>query len=137
VSDWNANIIEEFRGNEGRIGGHFEGWSLLLLHHTGAKTGTERVNPLAYQEVDGGYAVFASKSGATDNPDWYHNLLANPATSVEVGTETIPVTARIAQGDEHERIWTKQKQDRPNFAEYEKTANRQIPVVVLEPASSQ
>lgn len=136
MSDWNANIIEEFRGNEGRLGGHFEGWTLLLLHHTGAKTGTERVNPLAYQAVDGGYAVFASKSGATDNPDWYHNLVANPATSIEVGTETVPVMARIAEGDEHDRIWTKQKQDRPNFAEYETTANRKIPVIVLEPASS-
>jgi deazaflavin-dependent oxidoreductase (nitroreductase family) len=96
VSDWNANIIEEFRGNEGRIGGHFEGWPLLLLHHTGAKTGTERVNPLAYQAVDGGYAVFASKSGATDNPDWYHNLVATHASPT--GTST------TASGQNRSRI---------------------------------
>lgn len=134
MSDWNANIIEEFRDNEGRVGGMFEGWPLLLLHHTGAKTGTERVNPLAYQAVGDQYAVFASKAGATTHPDWYYNLRANPDVSIEVGGETIFVTARVTEGDEREQIWSKQKQDRPNFGEYEVSAEgRQIPVVVLEP----
>lgn len=134
MSDWNANIIEEFRDNEGQVGGMFEGWPLLLLHHTGAKTGTERVNPLAYQAVGDQYAVFASKAGATTHPDWYYNLRANPDVSIEVGGETIFVTARVTEGDEREQIWSKQKQDRPNFGEYEVSAEgRQIPVVVLEP----
>ena len=132
-NDWNRRIIEEFRANEGRVGGPFEGAPMLLIHHRGAKSGIERVNPLAYQKVDGGYAVFASKGGAPTNPDWYYNLIANPETKAEIGAETIPVRARVAQGEERDRIWEKQKRDRPGFAEYEKTANRQIPVVILEP----
>lgn len=134
MTDWNANIIDEFRENEGKLGGMFEGAPMLLLHHTGAKSGTERINPLTYQDLGGDLAIFASKAGATTNPDWYHNLLANPDTTIEVGTETNSVTARVVNGDEREAIWTKQKSDRPHFAEYEKTAEgRQIPVVVLEP----
>lgn len=133
MSDWNSGIIDEFRANDGRMGGDFEGWTLLLLHHTGAKSGTERVNPLAYQAVDGGYAIFASKGGGPSHPDWYYNLLANPETTAEVGSERVPVRARVTSGEERDRIWSKQKADRPNFAEYEKTANREIPVVVLEP----
>lgn len=134
MSDWNSGIIEEFRANEGRVGDMFEGWTLLLLHHTGAKTGTERVTPLAYQAVDSGYAVFASKGGATDNPDWYHNLLANPEVAAEIGADTVPVRARVASTDEREPIWSRQKAERPQFADYEETAaGRQIPVVILEP----
>jgi deazaflavin-dependent oxidoreductase (nitroreductase family) len=131
--DWNTHVIEEFRASAGRVGGNFEGAPMILVHHRGAKSGTQRVNPLMYQKVDSGYAVFASKGGAPSNPDWYYNLVANPETTVEVGTETIAVRARVAQGDEREGIWEKQKRDFPGFAEYEKTANRQIPVVVLEP----
>jgi deazaflavin-dependent oxidoreductase (nitroreductase family) len=132
--DWNQNIINEFRANKGVVGGPFEGASLLLVHHKGAKSGKERVNPLAYQKLDGGYAVFASKGGAPTNPDWYYNLIANPETEVEVGTENIPVTARVAQGEEREAIWTEQKRRAPGFGEYEKTTGgRTIPVVVLEP----
>jgi deazaflavin-dependent oxidoreductase (nitroreductase family) len=133
-NDWNRNIIDEFRANEGRVGGPFERQPLLLLHHRGAKTGAERVNPLAYQKLDNGYAIFASKGGAPDNPDWYHNLIANPKTTVEVGTETVPVQARVARGEERERIWTEQKRFNPGFAEYEKRTSREIPVIVLEPA---
>ncbi len=134
MTDWNANIIDEFRENEGKLGGMFEGAPMLLLHHTGAKSGTERINPLMYQDLGGDLAIFASKAGATTNPDWYHNLLANPDTTIEVGTETNSVTARVVNGDERETIWTKQKSDRPHFAEYEKTTEgRQIPVIVLEP----
>lgn len=134
MSDWNTRVIDEFRQNEGRVGGDFEGKPLLLLHHKGARTGTERVNPLMYQELDAGYAVFASKGGADSNPDWLYNLKANPETSIEVGTETIEVRARLAEGEERERIWNKQKADYPFFAEYEaKTSRDQIPVFILEP----
>ncbi len=134
MTDWNSNIVEEFRGNEGKVGGMVEGAPLLLLHHTGAKSGTERVNPLMYQDLGGPLAVFASKAGATTNPDWYHNLLANPDATIEVGTDTIEVTARVASGDERDGIWNKQKNDRPQFAEYEETSEgRRIPVVILEP----
>jgi deazaflavin-dependent oxidoreductase (nitroreductase family) len=133
LSDWNKQIIDEFRENDGKVGGRFEGRPLLLLHHTGARTATKRVTPLMYQEVDGGYAVFASKAGADSNPDWYHNVKANPDTRVEVGTETVDVRARLAEGDEYEQIWEKQKSDYPFFADYEsKTARDRIPVIVLD-----
>lgn len=134
VNDWNAAIIEEFRANNGQVGGMFEGRTLLLLHHTGARTGTRRVTPLAYQDLADGYAVFASKAGADTNPDWYHNVVANPATEVEVGTGTIRVRARVASGAERDRIWTRQKQDYPQFEEYESKTSRVIPVIVLERA---
>lgn len=130
--DWNAKIIEEFRANEGRVGGAFEGAPLLLLHSIGAKTGAERVNPVMYRPVGDDMAVFASKPGAPTNPDWYHNLVANPRAKVEVGTETFDVEAHVAQGDERTRIWEKQKADYPGFAEYETKTSRQIPVVILK-----
>ena len=135
VNDWNRQVIEEFRANSGKVA-QFAGRPLLLLHHKGAKTGTERVNPLVYQPLDGNFAVFGSKAGADTNPDWYHNLRANPDTKVEVGTETIPVRARVAEGEERDRIWEQQKRDNPNFAEYETLTSRPIPVVVLERVES-
>ena len=132
--DWNAKIIDEFRANQGKVGGMFEGMPILLVHHTGAKTGTERVNPVAYQKLDNGYAIFASKGGAPTNPDWYHNLLANPKASVEVGTDTVDVLAHEAKGEERDRIWTTQKERYQGFAEYEEKTKgiRYIPVMVLE-----
>lgn len=133
-NDWNRRIIEEFRANEGRVGGNFEGMPVLLLHHRGAKTGKERVNPLAYQKITSGYAVFGSKGGAPSHPDWYYNVVANPDVTVEVGTQTVSARARVAQGEERERIWEKQKRDRPGFADYEKATSREIPVIVLEPS---
>jgi deazaflavin-dependent oxidoreductase (nitroreductase family) len=112
-----------------------DGWPLLLLHHVGAKSGIERVNPVVYQRLGDSVAVFASKGGAPTNPDWYHNVVANPDTKIEIGTESYPVTARVATGEERRRIWEAQKEIFPNFAEYEKTAaGREIPVVVLDPA---
>ena len=135
MNDWNAKIIEEFRGNGGKVGGQFAGAPILLLHTTGAKTGQERVNPMMFRPVDGGYAVFASKAGAPTNPDWYHNLVAHPAVLAEIGTETMPMTARVAGDAEREPIWTAQKTDYPGFGEYETMTTRQIPVVILEPAS--
>lgn len=131
-NDFNQRIIEEFRANAGKVGGPFEGATLLLLHTTGAKTGQPRVNPVAYQPVADGFAVFGSKGGAPMSPDWYYNLLANPNTTVEVGTDTLPVRARVANGEERDRIWAKQKQVMPGFADYETKTTRQIPVIVLE-----
>jgi deazaflavin-dependent oxidoreductase (nitroreductase family) len=132
ANDWNTKVIEEFRANGGKVGGQFEGLPLLLLHTRGAKSGAERVNPVAYQATDGVLAVFASKGGAPTNPDWYRNLVANPQVTVEVGTDTFDARARVAEGEERERIWERQKQDVPGFAEYERRTDRQIPVVVLE-----
>ena len=133
--NWNEKIIDEFRANEGRVGGMFERRPLLLLHHRGARTGTERVNPLAYQRLgDGNWAVFASKGGAPTNPDWLHNLIANPDATVEIGTDSFKVKARVADGSEREQIWSRQKQLMPGFADYEKKTSRPIPVVILEKA---
>jgi deazaflavin-dependent oxidoreductase (nitroreductase family) len=133
MSDWNAGIIQEFRENEGRVGGPFEGRTLLLLHSTGAKTGAERVNPLAYRKEGDTYFVFASKGGAPDNPDWYHNLLAHPDAEIEVGTDTIEVRARATKGQERDDIWKRQVADFPAFGEYEEKCERTIPVVALDP----
>ena len=128
VNDWNTQIIEEFRANDGVVGGPFEGAPLLLLHTTGARSGAERVNPLMYRDEGGAIAIFASKAGAPDNPDWFHNVRANPGVSIEVGTETRQLTARIAEGAE------RQKAEWPQFAEYEASTERTIPVVLLESA---
>ena len=133
MSDFNQQIIDEFRANQGKVGGGFEGAPMLLLHHRGAKSGTERVNPVVYQSDGGNYVVFGSKAGAPDNPAWYHNLMANPETTVEVGTDTISVRAREAVGDERERLWNRQKELMPGFADYEQKTTRRIPVIVLEP----
>ncbi len=134
--DWNSKIISEFRANGGKVGGPFEGGTLLLLHTTGARTGQERVNPVMYRDLgDGRYAVFASKAGAPTNPDWYHNLVANPRVSAEIGSSTQQFTARVAEEDERERIWAPHKQQNPGFAEYERNTTRQIPVVILDPVS--
>jgi deazaflavin-dependent oxidoreductase (nitroreductase family) len=134
AEDWNSKIIAEFRANEGKVGGQFEGAPLLLLHTVGAKSGQPRVNPMMYQDIGGNnVAVFASKAGAPTNPDWYHNLLANPRVSAEIGTGTVEAVARVAEGDERERIWGAQKRAYPGFADYETKTTRQIPVVILEP----
>lgn len=133
VSDWNGQIVDEFRANEGRVGGMFEGKPILLLHTTGAKSGKPRLNPLMYQALDRGYAIFASKAGAPSNPDWYYNVMANPDVSIELGTSRVDLKARVADEDEREPIWAKQKADFPQFADYEAGTDRTIPVIVLEP----
>jgi len=135
TNDWNTKIIEEFRANGGKVGGNFTGAPVLLLHTTGAKSGLERVNPMMYRKIDRGYAVFASKAGAPANPDWYHNLVANPHVQAEIGTTTVPLTARVADDAERGPIWAAQKADYPGFADYERKTARQIPVVILEPPS--
>jgi len=129
----NDEIISEFRANEGRVGGMFEGMPLLLMHHTGARSGKSRINPLAYQADNGRYVVFASKGGAPTNPDWYHNLKAQPDITIEVGTDTIDVVASEATGEERERLFRTQAERVPQFGEYEKQTARVIPVIVLTP----
>lgn len=134
--DPNQGIIDEYRANDGKVGGHFQGFPLLLLHNKGARSGIERISPLACQAVDGDtWAVFASKGGADDNPGWYYNVLANPDTTIEVDTETIAVKAHEAKGHEYDRIWGAQTAKYPTFAAYaRKSARAYIPVVVLQRA---
>lgn len=132
INEFNQQTIDEFRANEGKVGGPFESVQLLLLHTTGAKSGKARIAPLVFRQEGDALAVFGSKAGADDNPDWYHNVLANPAVSVEVGTDRFDAVARVAEGAERDRIWERQKTEVPNFAEYEKQTDRIIPVVVLE-----
>jgi deazaflavin-dependent oxidoreductase (nitroreductase family) len=134
MNDFNTKIIKEFRENGGVVGAPFEGSSLLILHTTGAKSGEVRENPVVYKDLGGSYAVFASKGGAPTNPDWYYNILAHPALEAEIGTETVPLTARVAGPEEREQIWVPWKTANPGFAEYEAKTTRTIPVVILEPA---
>jgi deazaflavin-dependent oxidoreductase (nitroreductase family) len=130
--DFNSQVIEEFRASGGKVGGMFEGAPLLLLHHTGAKSGQERVAPLVYMDDDGRYVIFASKAGAPTNPAWYHNLLAHPQTSIEVGSQTLPVVADEVTGDARQRLFDAQVQRNPGFADYQdKAGNRVIPVIAL------
>ncbi len=132
MSDWNTAIIEEFRANEGQVGGPFEGAPMILVHHIGAKSGTERVTPLVYfPEARGQMVIIASKAGAPTNPDWYHNLKANPAVNVEVGTETFPVEAAEVAGAEREEVWSRVVAANPGFGEYQEKTTRTIPVIRL------
>ena len=132
--NFNEKIIDEFRANDGKVGGYFDGQTLLLLHTVGVKSGTERINPLVYQRVGDTYAIFGSAGGGPKDPQWYRNLLASPATTIEVGTGTVSVQARQADAGERAPIWAKQMADMENFAGYEKTAApREIPVVILDP----
>ncbi len=132
TDDWNAKIIDEFRANEGRVGGQFEGAPLLLLTTTGAKSGRTRVNPMMYLAEGNRLYVFASKAGAPTNPDWYHNLVAHPAVTVEVDTDTLQMTASVVEGPERDRIYAEQARRYPGFAEYQEKTDRVIPVVALD-----
>ena len=134
ADDWNQQVIAEFRENDGKVGGPFEGSPMVLLHHFGAKSGTERVTPLMAQVEGDRTFIFASKAGAPDNPDWYHNLRAHPEISIEVGDRAdVPVTAVELEGDERNRVWDRQKADWPQFADYEAKTDRTIPVIELVP----
>ncbi|WP_072801720.1 nitroreductase family deazaflavin-dependent oxidoreductase [Rhodococcoides yunnanense] len=131
MADFNEQIIAEFRSNHGKVGGPFEGAPLLLLHSVGARTGTERVSPLMYLPNDDTYVIFASKAGADSNPDWYHNLKANPDTTIEVGDKTLSVVASEVKGAERDELYRRQADLYSGFADYEKKTSRVIPVVVL------
>ena len=139
TSDWNTQTITEFRENEGRVGGMFEGAPLTLVHHRGRRSGVEYVAPMMYLATDHDAStiyVFATKGGAPTHPDWYHNLMAAGQSEVEVGTETYPVTVSEVTGEERDRIYRKQASLYPGFARYqEKTAGiRTIPVLALRRA---
>lgn len=132
-NDWNAQIIAEFRENGGKVGGPFEGSPMVLIHHKGAKTGTERVNPLMCRVEGDRVFIFASKAGAPDNPDWYHNLKAHPEITIEIGDERdVPVHVTELEGAERDRVWEAQKAEWPQFAEYEEQTDRTIPVLALD-----
>jgi deazaflavin-dependent oxidoreductase (nitroreductase family) len=130
-NDRNQAIIAEFRANAGRVGGHFAGKTLLLLHTIGAKTGEERINPVAYVRDGDRLVVIASKGGAPTNPDWYRNILANPLLTVEVGTQQFQVQAEVAAESERSRLYDKMVEMMPGFADYRRKTTRTIPVVVL------
>ncbi len=130
--NWNLQVIAEFRENGGKVGGVFTGAPLLLLTSTGAKSGQPRISPLAYTTDTGNYVVIASKGGAPEHPDWFHNVRANPAVTLEVGTETFPARASVPEGQERRRLYDQMAAQMPNFAEYQLKTTREIPVVVLE-----
>lgn len=130
--DRNAKIIEEFRANDGRVGGPFAGAPLLLLSTTGARSGKARINPLMYLPDGDRLVVFASKGGAPTNPDWFHNLVADPHATVEVGTERFRVRAAEATGEERDRLFAEQAGRYGQFAKYQTNTDRTIPVIVLE-----
>jgi deazaflavin-dependent oxidoreductase (nitroreductase family) len=133
--DWNEmnrGVIEEFRDNGGKAGGFFEGKPLVLVHHVGAKSGVERIAPLVPLLDGDRIFIFASKGGAPNHPDWYHNLVANPNTVVELGNETFPVTVRVLSGAERDEVYDKQTAAQPRFADYQRNTSRVIPVIELQ-----
>jgi deazaflavin-dependent oxidoreductase (nitroreductase family) len=136
-NNFNQDIIDQFRANNGRIPeGQFKGAPLLLLTTTGARSGKQYTSPLAHTREGDKYVVIASKGGAPTNPDWYHNLVAHPRVTVEVGTDKFEANARVAEGEERERLYAAQAERMPGFAEYQKKTSRLIPVVVLERADT-
>lgn len=134
-NNWNQAIIDEFRANAGQVGGHFAGKTLLLLHTTGAKSGQERINPLACVADGERLVIIASKSGAPSHPDWYYNLLAHPTVTVEFGAEQFQALASVAVEPERSRLYARMVAMMPIFAEYERKAGRVIPVIVLSRVS--
>jgi deazaflavin-dependent oxidoreductase (nitroreductase family) len=131
VTDRNTQIIEEFRANGGKVGGRFEGGTLLLIHHKGARTGTERVNPVAYFPDGERMVIVASAAGAAKNPDWYHNLKANPHTTAEVDTETIPVEVTEIVGDDYDDTWARLVKAMSRFGDYQTKTSRRIPLLAV------
>ncbi len=131
MSDWNAGVIDEFRTNHGKVGGPFKGAPLLLLHHKGARSGKQRVNPVMYLKDGDRYLIFASKGGHDYHPHWYHNLKAHPDAEIEVGDETVSVRAKEVRGAERDRFYAKQVSLYPQFGEYQRKTKRVIPVIAL------
>ena len=132
AENFNQQIIEEFRANDGKVGGYFEGGTLLLLTTTGAKSGQPRLSPLAYTTDGDRFVIIASKGGAPTNPDWYYNLLAHPIVSIEVGQEHLQARATVVEEPERARLYAKMVEKMPGFAEYQRNTTRQIPVIALE-----
>ena len=134
VNAFNTSIIEEFRANDGKVGGQFAGADLLLLHTTGAKSGQRRVSPLAYFHIDDKLIVIGSFHGASVNPNWVHNLRANPRAHVEVGNDGFDVTARELPDAERDELFEKVAAAAPGFAEYQSKTSRVIPLFELQRA---
>lgn len=132
MNDWNRQTMEEFRANGGKVGGMWEGRPLLLLTTTGAKSGKRYTSPVMYLRDGDRLLIFASKGGAPTNPDWYHNLVAHPEVTVEVGNETYPATATVLKGEERDRLYAKQAELYPQFGQYQARTARTIPVIALE-----
>jgi deazaflavin-dependent oxidoreductase (nitroreductase family) len=129
--EWNKRVIEEFRANDGKVGGDFEGAPMVLISTTGAKTGQTRVNPLMYLPDGDRIVVFASQAGMPTNPDWYYNLVSNPVVGVELGDERFEADATVVTGEERDRLYAEQADRYPQFAGYAQKTTRTIPVVVL------
>ena len=132
MSEFNQNVIEEFRANNGKVSGYFANASLLLLTTTGAKSGQPRVAPLVYITDGDRIVIIASKGGAPTNPDWYHNLLAHPVATVELGGERFEVRASVVEEPDRSRLYAKMVEKMPGFGEYQRKTSRQIPVVALD-----
>ena len=133
VNERNKKIIDEFRANDGKVGGNFAGKTLLLLHTKGAKSGEQRINPAAYVRDGDCWVVIASKGGAPTHPDWYYNVVANPQVTIEVGTETFHVHASVADEPERTRLYDQMVAMMPGFEDYRRKTTRVIPVIVLTP----
>jgi deazaflavin-dependent oxidoreductase (nitroreductase family) len=131
MSDWNKQIIEEFRTNDGKVGGHFANNTLVLLHTTGAKSGKERINPLVTFEEDEKLVVIASASGATSHPDWYYNVVASPVVNVEYGTEEFQAQATVTSEPERTKLYERMENTFDSFSDYKEKAGRVIPVITL------
>ena len=129
----NKKIIDEFRANEGKVGGRFEGKTLLLLHTKGAKSQQERINPVAYVKDGDRFVVIASKGGAPTHPSWYYNVVANPELTIEVGTEIFQAHAAVAEEPDRTRLYNKMVEMMPGFDDYRQKTTRVIPVIVLTP----
>lgn len=134
VNDWNRKVIDEFRANEGKVGGQFAGAPMILVHHFGAKSGVERVSPMVYFPDGERLLIVASAAGSPKNPDWYHNLKANPEVPVEVGPDTFPVVVEELAAAERAEKWAAITAVMPGFAEYQEKTSRQIPVLALSRA---
>jgi deazaflavin-dependent oxidoreductase (nitroreductase family) len=132
MSDWNKKIIEEFRANQGRVGGNFENMTLLLLHTVGAKSGLPRLNPAAYTEDRDRLVIIASRGGADTHPDWYYNLVANPNVTIEVGTEKYDAVATVEEEPERTRLYDQMAAQYPGFEEYRQKTSRVIPLITLK-----
>lgn len=131
LNDFNQQVISEFRANQGKVGGQMTNMPVLLLTTTGAKSGRTITKPLVYTKDGDRIVIISSFAGGPKNPPWYHNLVANPEATVEVGTERFRVKAAVTAGEERQRLFNQQAAQMPIFADYEKKTTRQIPVFVL------
>ncbi len=132
MAEFNQNVIDEFRKNGGKVGGPFAGAQMVLLTHKGARSGTTYTTPLVYSKDGDRFVIIASKAGAPKHPSWYHNLVAHPEVTLEIGTERFKARATVTRGDERERLFDAQARQMPQFNEYKKNTTRQIPVIALE-----